>query len=194
MKGFQVDLTAAHALSFSGRNSYRKPACSRFSPDSTNEKRVNLEKIPLSQRISAKSLRTATSAQAVTSASRRSEGFKRPGTGTNARVDISRHARDMELGARPVLLAPRPPPPPPSLAAVERFAHLETCRRARAHRRSEMRRSLSEQQAESAALAKAEIRAHRSAKAARERRLDRVQKQRKYCGSRWRARPSAVRA
>jgi hypothetical protein len=167
-----------------------------FQPRFHQRETRQFEKIPLSQRISAKSLRTATSAQAVTSASRRSEGFKRPGTGTNARVDISRHARDMELGARPVLLAPRPPPPPPSLAAVERFAHLETCRRARAHRRSEMRRSLSEQQAESAALAKAEIRAHRSAKAARERRLDRVQKQRKYCGSRcpWRARPSAVRA
>jgi len=84
----------------------------------------------------------------------------------------------MELGARPVLLAPRPPPPPPSLAAIERFARLETFRRARAHHRSEMRRPLSERRserrAERAALAKAEMRARRSAKAARERRLDRV--------------------
>ena len=80
----------------------------------------------------------------------------------------------MMLGARPVLLAPRPPPPPPSLAAMERFARLETFRRARAHRRSEMRRPLSERRAERAALAKAEMRARRSAKAARERRLNRV--------------------
>lgn len=77
----------------------------------------------------------------------------------------------MELGARPVLLAPRPPP---SLAAMERFARLETFRRAGAHRRSEMRRPLSERRAERAALAKAEMRACRSAKAACERRLDRV--------------------
>ena len=76
-----------------------------FQPRFHQRETRQFEKIPLSQRISAKSLRTATSAQAVTSASRRSEGFKRPGTGTNARVDISRHARDMELGARPVLLA-----------------------------------------------------------------------------------------
>ena len=57
---------------------------------------------------------------------------------------------------------------------MERFARLETFRRARAHRRSEMRRPLSERRAERAALAKAEMRACRSAKSARERRLDRV--------------------
>ena len=48
---------------------------------------------------SAKSHRTATSAQAVTSASRRSEGFKRPGTGTNTRVDNTRRATRDTLGA-----------------------------------------------------------------------------------------------
>ena len=62
-------------------------------------------------------------------------------------------------------LAPRPPPPPPSPAVLERLAQMETWRRARAHRRSEMRRPLSERQAERAALAKA-------AAAARERRLE----------------------
>jgi len=55
--------------------------------------------MPRSQRLSAKSHRTASSAQAVTSASRRSEGFKRPGTGTNARVDITRRATRDTLGA-----------------------------------------------------------------------------------------------
>ena len=51
---------------------------------------------------------------------------------------------------------------------------METWRRARAHRRSEMRRPLSERQAERAALAKAEIRARRKAAAAHEQRLERT--------------------
>ena len=71
-------------------------------------------------------------------------------------------------------LALRPPPPPPSPAVLERLAHMETWRLARAQRRSEMRRPLSEPRAERAALAKAEMRARRTAAAARERRLERT--------------------
>ena len=79
----------------------------------------------------------------------------------------------MQRGARPVTLAPRPSHPPhPSPAVLERLAQMESWRRARAHRRSEMRRPLSERQAERAALAKAEMRARRKAAAARERRLE----------------------
>ena len=51
---------------------------------------------------------------------------------------------------------------------------METWRRARAHRRSEMRHPLSERRAERTALAKAEMHARKTAAAARERRLERT--------------------
>ena len=87
----------------------------------------------------------------------------------------ARDARYMQRGARPVPLAPRPAHAPhPSPAFLERVAYLEACRRARAHRRAEMRRPLSERQAERASLAKAELRARKRATAARERRHERT--------------------